>query len=153
MQAKVLQQVNAIFFPVIISKITWFSCSLLYFDLYAGLFFSIVWYIYIKSNCSNVLFFFYFFQSFWCDGKTISFLIIYWLNKRFNFDILWQCLSIFWWICATVKAYWKQLSSFLFFGFIVALLFLTIQENLHMILLFSDLFHENNNTKNQHFHE
>ena len=66
--------------------------------------------------CSNS------FHSFSCDGKSMSFQL-YWLIKGLIFDILCWSLSIFWWFKATVKAYWKQLSPFLFSGFAVALLF------------------------------
>ena len=60
-----------------------------------------------------------FFQSFECDGESIS-VQLYWLIKGLIFDILLGFFPMFWWFNATVKAYWKQLSS-LFFGFIIAL--------------------------------
>ena len=57
--------------------------------------------------CSN------FFQPFECDGKSISFQL-YWLIKGLIFDILWGIFALLWWLKATVKAYWKQLSSLFF---------------------------------------
>ena len=135
-----------------INKITWFSRSLLYSDLYASL---IVFVLYGTNNilraivllfCSN------FFQFFCSVGISILFQL-YWLIKGSFFDIPCKSLTIFWWFNATVMAYWKQLSSFSFCGFIVAFYFSTIRETLCMIHLFSWLFYENNNTINQHFHE
>ena len=66
--------------------------------------------------CSN------FFQSFWCNGKSIPFQW-YWPIKGLIFDILWALFSMFWWFNAAVNVYWKQLPCFLFFGSIVAILF------------------------------
>ena len=57
---------------------------------------------------------------------------------------------MFWQFNATIKAYWKQLSS-LFLGFIVATLFLAIHENLYMVHLFPNLFFEGVNTINQYY--
>ena len=120
-------------------------------------FFSIVWYKYnIKSNCLIVLS--RLFPVVWVWWKNY-FLPIILINKSFNF---WYFLriffSMFWWFNATVKAYWKHISS-LFLGFIVAyccflLFFSTIQENLYMIHLFSNLFFfGGGNTINQYYQE
>ena len=57
---------------------------------------------------------------------------------------------MFWWFNATVKAYWKQLSS-LFFGFIVAFLFFNHSwESIYDATLFKPLF-EGGNTINQYY--
>ena len=124
-----------------------FTLAVIFFDLYASLI-SLVLYDTNKTLRAIVLLFCSnFFQSFECDGKSITF-HCYWLIKGLIFDILWALFSMFWWFNATVNAYWKQLSSFLFSGFIVALL--TILETLCMICLFSSSFYLDNNTINQH---
>ena len=93
----------------------------------------------------DVLFNSNFFQSFWYDGKLISFQL-YWSIKGLIFDILSGCL----WFNAADKAYWKHLSSLLL-GFIVTFWFLATQENLYMIHLYLNLSHEDYNAINQHY--
>ena len=95
--------------------------------------------------CSN------FFQSFESGGKSISFQL-YWSVKGLMFGILWGLFAMFSRFNATVKAYWKQLSS-LFCGFIVFFYFSTIQENLYMIRSISNLLFEGGNTINQFYQE
>ena len=96
MQTIFLQQDNGIFLPsVIINKITWFSCLVLYFDTYACLVFSVLWGTYKILRAIDLLFNSNFFQSFWCDGKLISFQL-YWSIKSLIFYRLWESFSMFW---------------------------------------------------------
>ena len=108
----------------------WFVCK--------SYFFGIVLYKYdIKSNCLIVLF--ELFPVFWVWWKIYFFPIIL-INKRFNFWYSLRVFPMFWWFNATVKAYWKQLSS-LFFGFIVAFLFFNHSgESIYDPLLFKPTF-------------
>ena len=79
---------------VIINKIAWFSRLKLCFDSHASLIFSVL----CGTNkilraifllfCSNL------FQSFECDGKSISFQL-YWSIKGLTFDILSRWLLIY----------------------------------------------------------
>ena len=141
---------------IIINKITWFSRLKLCFDFCAILIFSvlcgtnkiirvIVWLFCSNDFQSGKRINKYFPE---CDGKSISFQLC-WSIQGLFFDILSGWVLICLWFNATVKAYWKQLSS-LFFGFYVVflLLFFTIQENLYMIHLFSNLFFKGGNLIN-----
>ena len=100
----------------------------------------------------------YFFSILWYSVALLSvmenlfFFQLYWSIKGLIFDILSGWLLICWWFNATVKAYWKQLSS-LFLRLIVLFYFLAIQENLYMIHFFSNLFSEGGNTINQYYQE
>ena len=87
---------------------------MMFWDLCMPKFFTIAWYIQnIESNWllfdSNV------FQSFLYDEKANSFQL-YWLIKDLIFDILSGWFVMWLWFNATVKAYWKHLSSFLLFS-------------------------------------
>ena len=79
---------------VIINKITWFSHWKVCFDLYASLIFLVlcgtnkILRAIVLLFCSN------FFQSFECDGKSISFQL-YWSIKGLIFDILWGFFQCF----------------------------------------------------------
>ena len=121
----------------------WFVCM--------SYLFSIVWCKKdIKSNCFIVLF--ELFPVFWMWWKSISFQL-YWSIKGLIFGILWRLFAMFWWFNATVKAYWKQLSS-LFCGFIVAFLFFDHSgRSTYDPLSFSNLLFEGGNTINQYYQE
>ena len=152
MRKKVSQQHNAIFLPsAIINKITLFSRLKLCFDLYACL----VCLTFYGTNrilrAIALLFCSKSFQSFESDGKSISFQLC-WSIKGLIFGILWGLFPMCWWFNATVKAYWKQLSS-LFCVFIVVFYFPTILENIYMICFFSNLLFEGCNTINQYYKE
>ena len=106
---------------VIINKITWFSHLKLCFDLYASLIFLVFYGTNKILGAIVLLFCSRFFQPFECDGNSISFQL-YWSIKGLFFDIFCGSFLLFWQFNATVKAYWKQLSSLLL-GFIVLFLF------------------------------
>ena len=70
--------------------------------------------------------FFYFSLSscpFWCAEKFMP-SQLYLSIKGVTFDIFSGWFPIFWWFNEIVRAYWKQLLSSSFFGFIAAPLFL-----------------------------
>ena len=133
---------------VIINKTTWFSRLRLYFDLHE----SLIVFVLCGTNkilramvllfCSNffqsisILFFSNSsLSSFWCALISMSFQL-YWLIKGLIFDILSGLFPMFWWFNATVIGYWKRLSS-LFFGFIVAILFLNhSKDSMYDFLLY-----------------
>ena len=139
---------------VIINKITWFLRLKLCFDMYAGLICLVLCGTNKILRTIVLLFFskfFHFFLPFECDVKSFSFQL-YWSMKGLICEILWGLFTIFWWYNATVKAYWKQLSS-LFCGFIDGFYFPSIQENLYMIHSFSNLLFEGVNTIIQYYQE
>ena len=80
-----------------------------------------LWGIYKTLKAIDLLFNSNIFQSFLCNETFISFQL-YWLIKHLIFDILSGLFLIFWWVNATVRAYWKHFSS-LFSRFIVVFLF------------------------------
>ena len=108
-----------LFTIVIINKTTCISRLRLYFDLHARFIVFVLRGIDKILRAIILLFRSVFFQSFIPAGKSIP-SQLYWLMKGSIFDIL----SMFWWFNTTVIEYWKHLLS-LFFGFIVALLFIT----------------------------
>ena len=108
-----------LFTIVIINKTTCISRLRLYFDLHARFIVLVLRGIDKILRAIILLFRSIFFQSFIPAGKSIP-SQLYWLMKGSIFDIL----SMFWWFDTTVIEYWKHLLS-LFFGFIVALLFIT----------------------------
>ena len=67
------------------------------------------------------------------------------------FDIISGWFAIFWWFNAIVIAYWKQLLSSSFFGFIVANLFLIYLRDFKYDPPRFNLFYEVCNLKAQHF--
>ena len=80
--------------------------------------------IFLSSGTYNtlkrmvLLFVSYFFWSFTCDKKLVSFQL-YWFINNLILNILYQSFTKNLWFDTTVTAYQKLLSSSLFFGFIV----------------------------------
>ena len=91
------------------------------------------------------LFFSHFFSINFFWWVIHSFLVIF-IYKRFNFCyfLISSCFKV------TVARYSKHLLSILLIGFTVAFLFWSNPENLYMIHLFYDLFHDISNTLDKH---
>ena len=102
----------------------------------------------IKSN--NYIIFLKFFSIIFFWWKIYPFPVIF-IYKRFIFGYSLRIFFlIFSWFNATVTAYWKHLLSFFLIGFIVAVCFLSNQENLYMIHQDSDLYYDVYNAINEY---
>ena len=118
------------------------------FDLDASLIFSV---LYGTNKILRAIINFNFFQSFeGSGGRFISFQL-YLITKGLRLDVLSGLLLICLWLNAAIKHIESNYHHCYFQDLLLLFYFLPIQENLYIILLFLDLFFEdNNNTINQY---
>ena len=120
--------------------------------MYASLIFSVLYGTNKILRAIVLLFNSNFYQSFGCNGNTISFQS-YWLIKGLISDIL-SGLFLFFVFFHYLMQWLNHIESnyrHYFVDFLLLFYFSTIFENLYLIRLFPDLFSEYGNTINQHF--
>ena len=127
---------------VIISEKLWFSCSQLYFNLYA------IFIVFVLCGISKIL---KAIVSLFRSNFLQSFIPARNLYLPNYIDTICRWFSIFWWFNEAVIEYWKYLFIYLFLDLLLLLYFLTLPKISCMIFLFSCLFYEKYKTIYQHF--